>query len=213
MSTEKKSKLKLVISLILIAIASFYIYSYIIKRKNIHLIANDGQSPSIYRSAQLSPKELEALIKDKDIAIVLNLRGESKKKWYVEEQELCSKAGVEYYAYGFSESRPPDRERFLNILSVLDKAKTENKNLLVHCYYGADRSGLLSAVSQIYLYNFDIDKAMKESFHWYYGHPYDPNGILEGVIEQYRPYSQQMSSREWIDSSYDRELLLSKRPK
>jgi undecaprenyl-diphosphatase len=196
--------LTLVIILILIIAGASYL---ILTRKNIHLVSSN-RLPPIYRSAQLSHDDLERLIKSKNINLILNLRGESQEEYYIEEKNLAEHLGLEYYAHGFSVYRPPDRERFLSILEVLDYAKSTNKKILIHCKAGADRTGLISAISQIYLYNFPVDKALHSSLSWRYGHWPDPNGPLEQILIRYRKVEHEMNFKDWIKQQYNRNEIL-----
>jgi protein-tyrosine phosphatase len=180
----------------------------ILNRKNIHLIESHGQKPIIYRSAQLKPKDIKSLIKQKKIDTILNLRGESETKIYLREKKLSSKLQVDYYPYGFSMYRPPDKKRFLDILNLLDKVKVENKTLLIHCRAGADRTGLIAAITQIVLYDFSVDEAFASSYNKIYGHLPNPNGPLEQVLSRYKEFENEMSFREWVETKYKRKEII-----
>lgn len=202
----KFSRRFLIVFFVIITIIAFFISS----RENIHAIRRHGnaKAPLVYRSAQLTPAKFKRFVKEKNIDVVLNLRGESKSKWYVNEAKAAKELDIQYYTYGFSAYRPPDRERFLKILDVLDKVKREKKTLLIHCKAGADRTGLMSAVVQNYIYDMPVEAAKKDSLSFYYGHWVKPHGVLELVLDRYKPYEKQMSFREWIETKYDRQAIL-----
>ncbi|NQY79910.1 MAG: tyrosine-protein phosphatase [Candidatus Caenarcaniphilales bacterium] len=182
---------------------------YLLKnRKNIHVVNGYENQPEIYRSAQLKVKDLEKLLKSKGIDMVLNLRGESAEEWYLQEKALLEELGVEYYSYGFSVYRTPDKKRFLDILDVLDKVKAENKKLLIHCKAGADRTGLVSSIAQIVLYGYETEDAWDESLTWLYGHVPVEHGPLEQILDNYEDYQDEMSFRDWVINEYSRKEIL-----
>ncbi len=205
MTFSKKNILVYIIVVLFLAATIAYL---IINRKNIHYLDSGSHKAMIMRSAQLSTDDLKKLVEENDIDIVLNLRGKSKKAWYTEEKELTEKLKLEYFSYGFSVYRPPDRERFLNILDVLEKVRNENKKLLIHCHAGADRTGLIATVAQMYLYDFNLNDAKASSYNPYYGHIPDLDGALEQVLEQFRPYENDMNFRDFIEQKYNRQAIL-----
>lgn len=202
----KFSRRFLIILFLIITIVAFFLSS----RENIHAIKkqNNIKAPIVYRSAQLTPAKFKRLVKEKKIDVVLNLRGESQSKWYVNEAKAAKELNIEYYTYGFSAYRPPDRERFLKILDVLDHVKESKKTLLIHCKAGADRTGLMSAIVQNYIYGIPIEQAKNDSLSFYYGHWAKQHGVLELVLDRYKPYEDQMTFRNWIETEYDRQAIL-----
>ena len=199
---------KLLIVLILIFGFSGFGFYLLKNRKNIHIVKGYSDKPEIFRSAQLKVKDLEKLVKEKEIDIVLNLRGSSAEDWYLKEKALLEGLGVDYYSYGFSVYRTPDKERFLNILDVLERVKNEDKKLLIHCKAGADRTGLISSIAQIVLYDYDVEDAWKESLTWVYGHVPVEHGPLEQILDNYEDVENEMSFRDWVINKYSRKDIL-----
>ena len=156
----------------------------------------------------MKTQDLAKLIKEKNIDIVLNLRGVSEQDWYLNEKKLLEDLGVEYYSCGFSVYRTPDKERFANILDVLDTVKNENKRLLIHCKAGADRTGLISSIAQITLYDYDVASAWQESLTWKYGHVAVEHGPLEQILRNYQKYENEISFRDWVQEHYSRKNIL-----
>ncbi len=199
---------KLLVSLVIVLGLSGFGFYLLKNRKNIHVVNGYENQPEIYRSAQLKIKDLEKLVKSKDIDMVLNLRGESADEWYLQEKALLEKLGIEYYSYGFSVYRTPDKERFLDILDVLNKVKNENKKLLIHCKAGADRTGLISSIAQIVLYDYEREDAWEESLTWLYGHVPVEHGPLEQILDNYENHENEMSFRDWVINEYSRKEIL-----
>jgi protein tyrosine/serine phosphatase len=96
----------------------------------------------VVRSAQLSPTDLQVLIDQDHIASVLNLQGASPgSDWYDQELKVTSKANVAHLDFGLSSGREVPVETAEELIQVMREAP---KPLLIHCWGGADRTGLAS---------------------------------------------------------------------
>jgi protein tyrosine phosphatase (PTP) superfamily phosphohydrolase (DUF442 family) len=101
----------------------------------------------VYRSAQLSPGRLEKLIETQKIRSVLNLRGASPGvEWYDQERAVAAKTGATHIDYELGSAKEVTPEQARELIALMDKAP---KPILIHCWGGADRTGLASA---LYLY-------------------------------------------------------------
>jgi protein tyrosine/serine phosphatase len=97
-----------------------------------------------YRSAQLSPKELEKRIEQYGIKSIINLRGgEPGIQYYDQEVAVSDKFGVTYTSFPISAHHQLTDERVQELLTIM---KAAPKPLLVHCLSGADRTGLASVI-------------------------------------------------------------------
>lgn len=124
----------------------------------------------VYRSRQLSEKEMAYYVKRYRIKSILNLRGSNQAAaWYQEELNVASRLGVRHYDYGISANHEVDSLTIEKIVSVLHAAP---KPVLIHCHFGADRTGLVAAV---YLYAMEgrTFQQASEQLSVFYGHfPY-----------------------------------------
>lgn len=103
----------------------------------------------VYRSAQLSPDELAAVIRDKGIKTVLNLRGHCPDvPWYVGEARTTHAAGVSQEDITLSAKRLPAPAEVRRLVEVLDRTEYP---VLAHCQRGADRTGLVSMAALLLL--------------------------------------------------------------
>lgn len=130
---------------------------------NVHQI---GMS-DVYRSAQLSSSEFEAVIQKHAIKSVLNLRGlQQNSAWYDAERATSAKLGVTYIDLPLSANEEPNDAKLDHLIETMRDAK---KPLLIHCEGGADRSGLAAALYRRVIVGETYEKAAKElSFR--YGH-------------------------------------------
>ena len=102
------------------------------------------QTGVLYRSAQLSPKFLEKIIKKLNIKTIINLRGKNPNtRWWRKEQALAKKLGVTFYNIPMAASRLPEKKNLLKLLSIYKQAQ---KPILIHCYSGSDRTGEAAAL-------------------------------------------------------------------
>jgi protein tyrosine phosphatase (PTP) superfamily phosphohydrolase (DUF442 family) len=119
--------------------------------KNFHVVL-PGR---VFRCAQLSPSNLEGLVKAHGIRTVVNLRGcGAPLPWYLDECRATHRLGVSQEDISLSASRLPAVQEIRQLVRVLDDA---DRPLLLHCRQGADRTGL-AAVAVLLLYT-DMDLA------------------------------------------------------
>ena len=96
-----------------------------------------------YRSGQLSGTKLAGAIERYQIKTVLNLRGDSQRKWYQDEVATTKRLGVQHINFQMSARRTLTAEQTQQLLEIM---RTAPKPLLIHCEGGADRTGLASVL-------------------------------------------------------------------
>ena len=112
---------------------------------NIHTVIA-GQ---LYRSAELSKAGFEQVIAQFRIATVVNLRGANPgKPWYEDELAASKAMGVQHIDLRMSATHLPNANTLRETRAVLAEAKTP---ILIHCEGGADRSGLVAALSELWI--------------------------------------------------------------
>ena len=136
----------------------------------IHIHGNFYEvNDDVYRSGQLNKYNLKYYINKHEIKTILNLRGSSNKKYYIDEIRVSNKYNVKHIDYEISNSVFLDFNKTSEIINIMKNAK---KPLLIHCAGGADRTSLASALYQYAIKNKSINES-KEEFSLIYGHsPY-----------------------------------------
>jgi undecaprenyl-diphosphatase len=119
----------------------------------------------IYRSAQLDQKQFIDYIDQHHIKSIVNLRGYDDGTWYSDELQASKDRQVQHYdldlpAHGITS---PEYMRTLAQIII-----TSPKPLLIHCWRGADRTGLASAMSLILLKDAPLAEA-EAQISWKYG--------------------------------------------
>jgi protein tyrosine phosphatase (PTP) superfamily phosphohydrolase (DUF442 family) len=130
---------------------------------NIHEIS----AGKVYRSGQLSSTQLTALLRDKGIRTVINLRGENPdRSWYNDEVHATVAAGARHISLPMKATRDPDEALLATLIKTLGAAE---QPILIHCEAGADRSGLASALYKLTVEHTTPQEADGQLSFWY-GH-------------------------------------------
>lgn len=136
--------------IILLALMLLFFIGVLELLKNTHTVTEGV----VYRSAQLNPKNLSQLVKKEGIRSIINLRGVSEgNDWYDNEIDMARRLGVVHYDLNLSASKYVSPERIKAIISLI---KEIPKPVLIHCYGGADRTGLVCAA---WKYDAEHEKA------------------------------------------------------
>jgi protein tyrosine/serine phosphatase len=159
-----------------------------------------------YRSAQPS-SELEATIRKLGLRSIIDLRGGSESDvFYSNEVETTGRLGVDFYDIPMSASRRPSRRDLIRMVDVIDHARTP---LLIHCKWGADRTGLMSALYQLVVLGEPPEKAI-HAFSLSYGHfpLFGPERLHEPIDEYARWLREHglehnpQRFRDWLANDY-----------
>ncbi len=114
----------------------------------------------VYRSAQLATDSLEEKIQRHGIRSLINLMGIKREDaWYPAQRQLLNEKGLVYRDYGLDEFVLPGRAEIVQILHDLDALP---KPLMVHCYRGVDRTGLVSMLRLLQLGEVSLEQAGRE---------------------------------------------------
>lgn len=111
----------------------------------------------VVRSAQLSPERLAELIASHKIRSVLNLRGPSPgESWYDDERAVTARKKVEHFDFPMSSREEVPRAQADALIELMKRAP---KPMLIHCWGGADRTGLASALYLYAIKNQEAERA------------------------------------------------------
>ena len=180
---------------------------YVTAGGNFHeVIAGD-----VYRSAQPSADELEALIRRYGIRTVVNLRGDNADDdWYWEEKRTAARNGAVVVDVGLWGNAPADIDQLQILVDTLDHGAPP---FLLHCYSGADRAGMASVVALLLRSDTELAEA-REQLAWWLGHnPLGKAGCHDRLFERYDEWlhdRQQTHAprllRQWVRTVYRPEL-------
>jgi protein tyrosine/serine phosphatase len=98
----------------------------------------------LYRSAQLSPEQLEKFAKNYKIQTIINLRGSNPNDaWYQQETAVATKLQLKHIDYPISRKYTITSTQVKELTDIL---RTAPKPVLIHCKAGIDRTGFVSAL-------------------------------------------------------------------
>jgi protein tyrosine phosphatase (PTP) superfamily phosphohydrolase (DUF442 family) len=142
----------------------------------------------IYRSAQLTPTDLARKIGEHRIKTVLNLRGPNPdQSWYRAERAATLAAGATQVDLPMSSDQWISRDQARTLIEVLD---TSEYPLLVHCEWGAERTGLASAIAELLRPGGSLEDAERQ-FSAYYMFVNAKDGrVMSGHLRSYRDWLQ-----------------------
>ena len=104
---------------------------------------------TLYRSAELGTDGFKSVIETDHVRTVINLRGANPgKRWYEDELAASTAAGARHIDVRMSASVVPSAAKLQEIRTVLSQAEPP---ILIHCQAGADRSGLVAALYELWI--------------------------------------------------------------
>ncbi len=99
----------------------------------------------VYRSAQMGAPGLAKTVRDNRVRTVVNLRGHHPESaWYRAERDATLGQGATQVDLALSSSEWMSRTQLRTLVDVLE---TCEKPALIHCWHGAERTGLASALA------------------------------------------------------------------
>ena len=162
---------------------------------------------SLYRSGQMGAAPLAAAIERHGIRTVLNLRGSHPESaWYRAERAATLGGGASQVDIAMSSCEWMSRAQARALLEVLDSAE---RPLLVHCFHGSERTGLVSAFAELLRPGSTLADADSQ---FTVGYLYF--GIGDGVVTHHQlvAYESWLSDRhlrhtpdrlrEWVRTAY-----------
>ncbi|WP_254053548.1 tyrosine-protein phosphatase [Singulisphaera sp. GP187] len=180
------------------------------------------QSDRVYRSGQMPAANLARAVRDHRIKTVLNLRGANPdQSWYPAERATTLAAGATQIDLSMASDMWLSRNQARTVLKVLD---TCTYPILIHCQWGSERTGLVSAITEllrpggsladarrqfslVYLYVKAGDGAVMERHLDRYEHwlkagtlAHSPKQFRHWITQEFRPESP--SREEWPYDPY-----------
>lgn len=156
---------------------------------------------SVYRSAQLTGKNLDTVFAQDHIRSQIDLRGGSMDDgFYRDEIASCKRYGVTHYDVTMSARRLPDPGKLQMLFKIFDHAQYP---ILYHCKAGSDRTGLVSTLYLHVYRHVPLDQAETEGLTWRYGHfSFGETHAMDDFFTLYRKTGGGMPIREWISTRY-----------
>lgn len=161
----------------------------------------------VYRSGQMRAGSLARLIRERGIRTVLNLRGANPDEaWYRAEREATNALGATQIDVAMSSCEWMSRVQARAIVAALDRCEYP---LLIHCWHGSERTGLVSAFTELLRPGGSLESARSQ---FSLRHLFVPTGdgiIMPRHLDQYEAWLAGRGSghspgrfRRWIDEGF-----------
>lgn len=164
---------------------------------NFHTVKEDR----LYRAAQPMKEDLTAMVRHHNIRTVFRLNGYSAGQfWYDEGAEAAKECGVNFVQIGISATRFPTRTELVMIWEVLETAEYP---MLIHCREGADRTGLVAAMS-VLCDGGSMAEARDQLRMIPYGHmAMFGTESIDHTLDMYEPWFGVLTFGEWAARYYE----------
>ena len=161
----------------------------------------------VFRSAQLGPKAIERLVRAHGIKTVINLRGRNPEaRWYRLEREATLKAGATHVDFSMASDMWLSRNQAHALMNVLKDCEYP---IAIHCEWGAERTGLVSAFVSLSRPGNTIDEARGQFSPYYLFLPNAHGKTMRSHVDAYQAWlavkhmiHSAESFRLWIAEEY-----------
>lgn len=161
----------------------------------------------VYRAAQPSASRLRGLIADRGIRTVLNLRGPNPDEaWYRDEVRATVESGATQVDFPMSSDQWLSAEQARGLIDVLDSCEYP---ILIHCEWGAERTGLVSAICELIREESRIEDARRAFSAYYLFLPIKDGRVMRGHLDLYERWLSDSAAshsperfRRWLATAY-----------
>jgi protein tyrosine phosphatase (PTP) superfamily phosphohydrolase (DUF442 family) len=161
----------------------------------------------VYRSAQLSPRGLKQVIRKYQIKSVINLRGANPDQpWYQTELQGTLDSSATQVDVPIASDQWLSHEQVGALLHVLDSVEYP---VLIHCEWGAERTGLVSAVATLLRPGGTMEDARKQFSAYYLFINMKDGRVMYGHLIQYERWLSALRQahspstfRAWLEQHY-----------
>jgi protein tyrosine phosphatase (PTP) superfamily phosphohydrolase (DUF442 family) len=161
----------------------------------------------VYRSAQPSGDDVREYARKHGVKTVVNLRGLSPEfDWYKDEARASHELGLSQEDITLSANSLPPPNELHRAVEVLDRCEYP---ILIHCKAGADRTGLISALTLLLYTDATLGEARQQLLPRYGHFRFGRTAAMDKFFDQYEHYLLSLKAehtrngfREWIAHHY-----------
>ncbi len=161
----------------------------------------------VFRSAQLGPESLRRAIREHGIKTVLNLRGPNPDQaWYRDEVAATVASGAAQVDVPLASDQWLSHDQVATLLDVLGRAEYP---ILIHCEFGAERTGLVSAFVELLKPGGTLDDARSQFSIRYLFIPFKDGLVMLGHLDRYESWLRDCrlshtpdQFRRWLATDY-----------
>jgi protein tyrosine/serine phosphatase len=169
--------------------------------RNLHRISEE-----MWRANQPSPEHIARYKAELGLKTIINLRGPSRKGYYLLEKEACERHGIELVDFQVFSRETPPAESILAARDLFDRIAYP---ALMHCKSGADRAGIMSVLYMHFRKGLPIRKALSQLSFKYLHIEAGKTGVLDHFFKTYLREGEPagLTFTEWVQTRYRREEL------
>lgn len=165
------------------------------------------QPGRVYRAGQMGADALAARVAEHRVRTVLNLRGPNpKQEWYRAEKQATLEAGATLIDVPLASDQYLTRLQARRLVEILETCEYP---LLVHCQWGAERTGLVAAMVELLRPGSSLAEARDQFATRYLFLPVKDGRIMLGHLDRYaealaalgEPHSPERF-RRWLTEDY-----------
>jgi hypothetical protein len=160
-----------------------------------------------HRSGQLNATLLRSAIVSKKVRTVLNLRGGNPDQaWYRDERRVTIEQGAALVDFAMASDMYLSRIQASTLIDILDKCE---KPVLIHCQWGAERTGLASAFVELLKTGGSVSDAKRQFSPYYLFLPARDGLVMRRHLDLYEGWLREQGLRHspdvfrrWIRDEY-----------
>lgn len=161
----------------------------------------------IYRSGQMTARTLSETVRDLGVKTVLNLRGPNPDHaWYRDERAASTEAGATQIDIAMSSCQWMSRAQLREVVRALDVAE---RPILVHCQWGSERTGLVSAFAELLRPGATLDDAAAQFTFRHMFLPVKDGKVMAAHFDRYAGWLARNRwdhsperFRQWVDEGF-----------
>jgi protein tyrosine/serine phosphatase len=138
-----------------------------------------------YRSAELDRDDLEYYIRKYNIKSILNLQGHrTGDHHYRDEVAVCRELDLAHFVLSLSAGTKPSAELVDELLNIFEVAP---RPILIHCKFGADRTGLAAAMWKVIVDGEEKRLASRQLSIRYFHLPFGAATAMDESFQEWEP--------------------------
>jgi protein tyrosine phosphatase (PTP) superfamily phosphohydrolase (DUF442 family) len=150
----------------------------------------------------MTEQDIRATVSAYGIKTIINLCREKREPWYSGEVKVAKELGLRHVDIGMNASQLPPPEKLAALLRVFAEGPYP---ILIHCWAGADRTGLACAIYRVVVEHDGFATAVSNNLTWRYGHFASGNArAMDDFFELYRQTGGGKDLAQWIVKDYPR---------
>jgi hypothetical protein len=161
----------------------------------------------VYRSGQMGSDALGRIVRERKIRTVLNLRGaHPEEAWYQQERAAVLKQGATQVDVALSSCEWMSRAQARTLVNVLD---TCDYPVLIHCWRGAERTGLVAAFTELLRPDGSLASARGQFSIMYLFLPLGDGAVMPKHLDRYEEWLRSQGLRHspsvfrrWVAESF-----------